>query len=63
MATDGQQVTGEGEEWRPWEPEHFLRTFTPNEVRFSSGFLRADFEKLFGKLLAHWLPLFKSLES
>src|SRR5262245_2700724 len=47
--------------WQAWEPEKILRSFTLNEIRFSKGFLQADFREWFSGLKAHWLPLFRSL--
>ena len=42
----------------PWQPEHLLRTYSLQEIRFSGGFLRSDLKERFLGLAENWLPVF-----
>jgi hypothetical protein len=41
-----------------WQPEHFLRTYSLQEIRYSSGYILGDYRKKFKSLLSYWLPAF-----
>ncbi len=51
----------QSESWQVWSPERLIRAFSPNEIRYSKGFLQLAIEELFPALKAHWLPLFHAL--
>ena len=41
----------------PWEPAHLLRTYSLQEIRFSSGYLLGNYSKCFKSVLGSWLPV------
>lgn len=45
-------------ELNPWQPAHSLRTYSLQEIRFSSGYLLGNYSKRFKSVLASWLPVF-----
>jgi hypothetical protein len=45
-------------ELTPWQPAHLLRTYSLQEIRFSSGYLLGNYSKRFKPVLASWLPVF-----
>lgn len=45
-------------ELNPWQPAHLLRSYSLQEIRFSSGYLLGNYKKRFKSALASWLPVF-----
>ncbi len=50
-----------GGDFSRWSPSDALPAFGADEVRFSRGFLRADFSRFFPSFAVHWKPLLLSL--
>ncbi len=63
MPGEGKIVDGSGVEVSAWEPENRLRQLSPEEARFSRGFLCADPSTWFSSLAGQWVPLFHWLEA
>ena len=45
-------------ELNPWQPAHLLRTYSLQEIRFSSGYLLGNYSRRFKSVLVSWLPVF-----
>ena len=63
MPGEGKITSGNDVELSAWEPEHRLRQLSPEEARFSRGFLCADPLAWFANLPEQWVPLFHWLET
>lgn len=59
MSFEGKIVSSE--EFKPWSPRGSIGQVDPLELKFSKGFLRADFKALLSSISSLWTPFFHML--